>query len=189
MSDIMQQLHIDHVNMAKLLDVLELQLERMRCSEEVDYGLLIDIMLYVTQYPDLYHHPKEDLVFERVLLYDKNWYQPIRELIVDHRSIAQEGLRFLDSLRGVENDAVVQRAELIEQGERYIHHLRQHMDKEEGELFPKALEILQPNDWEIIDARLGPRPDPLFGDFVAEQFNKRYAQLMSLIDAPPRRPQ
>ena len=181
MSAVMHQLHVDHINVAKLLDVLERQLAALRRDEDADYGLLVDIMLYMTQYPDLYHHPKEDLVFERLLLRDSKTHPAVQELMREHRQLAKESLQFLESLRGVENDVMLDRAEVISQGERYVNRLRRHMDKEEGELFPKAKQTLRAEDWEIIEIQMAPREDPLFGGLVGQQYQKRYAQLMSLI--------
>ena len=66
MSEILRQLHTDHVNMAKLLDVLERQLDHIHDVESTDFVLMTDLMHYMTHYPSVIHHPREDLVFKRL---------------------------------------------------------------------------------------------------------------------------
>ena len=43
---------------------------------------------------------------------------------------------------------------------------RDHMRREEGELFPRAQRVLRPQDWERIDRDAASRDDPLFGPSV-----------------------
>ena len=63
MSDTIALWHAEHVNFAKLLDLLEGQLDLFHKGESPDYELMLDIMFYMKHYPDVLHHPKEDLAF------------------------------------------------------------------------------------------------------------------------------
>jgi hemerythrin-like domain-containing protein len=60
---LMNDLRGDHRNMALLLDLLDAQIDRLSASEEPDYDLVRDIMLYMTEYPGVVHHPMEDIVY------------------------------------------------------------------------------------------------------------------------------
>ena len=59
---LMSGLRGDHRNMAMLLDSLDREIDKLAASGETDYDLVRDIMLYLTEYPDVVHHPKEDIV-------------------------------------------------------------------------------------------------------------------------------
>ena len=58
--------HTDHANFARLLDLLEAQLDLFHRGETPHYELMLDIMFYMTHYPDVLHHPKEDMAFTRI---------------------------------------------------------------------------------------------------------------------------
>ena len=49
--------HADHVNFARLLDLLERQLAAFHAGEQPDYALMLDIVHYLRHYPDRFHHP------------------------------------------------------------------------------------------------------------------------------------
>ncbi|MFO1351822.1 MAG: hemerythrin domain-containing protein [Gammaproteobacteria bacterium] len=182
MTDIIRQLRQDHFNIAKLLALLEQQIGLMRKGEEADLGLMVDIMTYMIHYPDQYHHPRENLILARWLIREISAGPLVDAIEADHRRIAEDSVRFHDALRGVEGDVVMPRTEIIAAGERYVRHQREHMAKEEAEVFPRALAVLTPLDWEVIDAQMAPRADPLFGQFVEEQYRRRYEQILRLIE-------
>ncbi len=58
MAHIIQQLQKDHLNVARLLDLLETQIGALHDGETPDYLLMLDVMCYMRHYPDLFHHPK-----------------------------------------------------------------------------------------------------------------------------------
>jgi hemerythrin-like domain-containing protein len=64
MTDTIAVWRAEHLNFAKLLDILEEQLQRFHTGDEPNYELMLDIMFYMTHYSDLLHHPREDLAFE-----------------------------------------------------------------------------------------------------------------------------
>ena len=66
MSDPIALWRAEHTNFATLLCLLECELERFHKGEPPDYDLMLDIMFYMTHYPDVSHHPKEDLAFARI---------------------------------------------------------------------------------------------------------------------------
>lgn len=181
MAKTLEQLHTDHINTSKLLNILDQQFDLLAVGRTADFALMIDIMTYMTQYPDLYHHPKEDLIFERWLKHDAGVRPLVEEIGVEHRSIIRSSIHVLELLRGVMVDVLQRREEIIAAGRDYISRQRRHMDKEEGEVFPQLMRVLRSEDWEWIDERMATQEDPLFGRVVSKQFRKRYDQIMELV--------
>src|SRR5664279_5337383 len=70
MSNIIQILLEEHRNIDKLLLVLEHELEVFDRSEEPDYEILQAVIQYFQDYPESCHHPKEDMVFEKLKVRD-----------------------------------------------------------------------------------------------------------------------
>ena len=63
MPDIIESLRRDHVNMLTLLNVLDSQIQMFAQGRSPDYEIIEGILHYCRNYPDIEHHPKEDLVF------------------------------------------------------------------------------------------------------------------------------
>ena len=174
MSELIRQLHTDHVNIARLLDLVEEQLEALHAGDAPDYVLMADIMQYMTNYPDLVHHPKEDLVFDKLAERDSNTRLIVKDLIAKHGVLAEKGSAFLDSIRMVMNEHLVERDTLESQGREYVSVLRDHMNVEEAQVFPAATKALVPEDWSVIDEAMEKRDDPLFGKVVENEYGALY---------------
>ena len=181
---IMNQLRVEHRNMTRLLSVLDAQLDRLADSNSIDYTLMMGILTYITEYPDVYHHPKEDLLFSHWLARDNDADAEavVEELSFEHRSIAHSGIFLLELLRSTAPDVTENRAQLSTVGRRYIENQRKHIKKEESSVFPKVTAALLDEDWQAIDTLLAAPNDPLFGKTIGEPFRSRYAQIRQLVE-------
>lgn len=163
MDHIIQQLKQEHVHSGRLACLIDSQLALFHIAERPDYDLLLDAMEYMTHYPDVFHHPKEDVLFRRLTLRAPALRPLVDRLLTEHQALWQAGADFLLSLQAVVDGQILPREELESCGRRYIALLYQHMQIEEQEMFPKALEVLQKEDWELIDKAVGKIEDPIFG--------------------------
>lgn len=174
MADIIQQLQKDHLNAARLLDLLEVQIGTLHDGENPDYLLMLDVMRYMTHYPDLFHHPREDVVFKKLKQRDASARPIVDSLVEEHKALVEKGLQFYECLYTVVSEVTVPRETLESQGRDYIAFLRSHMDKEEGEVFPLAAKILREKDWAEIDTAMELEEDPVFGKVVEEEYRALY---------------
>lgn len=174
MSEIMAQLKADHVNVARLLDILEEQMDTVHDEEHADFELMHDIMVYMSHYPDKTHHPLEDLVFERLARRDDTAKVIVERLKREHRGLSEKGKQFLDMLRHVVDGSMVEREQLEARGRDFIEFLRSHMELEDKEAFPRAERTLGDEDWTEVAAGMEARTDPVFGPVVAEDFRSLY---------------
>jgi hemerythrin-like domain-containing protein len=171
MSRIIETLLEEHQNIEKLLHVLEQELEIFDRGESPDYEILQAIIDYFQDYPESYHHPKEDIVFEKLKLRDPAVAQQIGDAEAEHQV---ETNRLRQFARGLED--VLAGRELLRQTfhgvvRDFIEHQRQHMAKEERLLFPSAVKALRPEDWVEINTRLSDRKDPLFDNSTEKKFH------------------
>lgn len=174
MADIIQQLRKDHLNAAKLLDLLEAQIETLDKGETTDYLLMLDAMHYMTHYPDLFHHPKEDLVFKKLKQRDVSARPTVDNLVEEHKALAEKGVQFYECLQTIVSELMVSRESLESRGRDYIAFLRSHMNKEEDEIFPLASAVLREKDWAEIDTAMEAKEDPVFGKVVEENYRALY---------------
>jgi hemerythrin-like domain-containing protein len=171
MARIIEILLDEHRNIEKLLHVLEQELEVFDHNESPDYEILQAIIDYFQDYPESYHHPKEDIVFERLKLRDPAAAALIGDAESDHQIETDRLRQFAQAVEDVLAGREFLRQTFHNVVRDFIAHQRQHMAKEERLLFPSAVKALQPEDWAEIDARLSDRKDPLFDDVNENKFH------------------
>jgi hemerythrin-like domain-containing protein len=171
MSKIIEILLDEHRNIEKLLHVLEQELEVFDHSESPDYEILQAIIDYFQDYPENYHHPKEDIVFEKLKLRDPAAAMQIGDAEADHQVETKRLSQFAQAVEDVLAGREIPRQTFHNVVRDFIRHQRQHMAKEEQLLFPSAVRALRPEDWAEIDTRLNNKKDPLFDDTTEEKFH------------------
>ena len=177
MSEVMAALDRDHANIAKLLELLESEILAVEVGKTPDYPLLQDIMRYLTQYPDRFHHPKEDLIFVQVLKHEPGARDNVEELLEEHISIGLAGRKFDKLLHNSSVDSVAARKQLGIAGFAYIRALREHMLKEEKNLFVLARRLFTKEDWQRLDEQVDAIEDPLFGAVIADEYQRLYRRI------------
>jgi hemerythrin-like domain-containing protein len=176
--------HTEHLNFARLLDILEEQLDRFHTGEGPNYELMLDIMFYMTHYPDLLHHPREDLALEIVRKRQPGAAPLADELMRQHEFIRKCGEELVSDIDFVVNGSILSREQVEAPGRKYIEYFRDHMRSEETEILPLVAGLLHASDWSTINATVKHREDPLFGG--GEE--KRYEALRREIARDARRP-
>jgi hemerythrin-like domain-containing protein len=170
MNDPLAIWHEEHANFAKLLNLLEGQLNLFHRSQTPNYALMLDIMCYMTHYPDLLHHPREDRAFEMVKQRIPSLGWLVDEMTAEHTVAVRNGTQLVSDLDSVVNGAILPRESVETPGREYIAHFRHHMVREEADLFPIVGKTLTALDWEAIDAAVKPAADPLFGSNASRQY-------------------
>lgn len=170
MSNIIQILLEEHRNIDKLLLVLEHELEVFDRSEEPDYEILQAVIQYFQDYPESCHHPKEDMVFEKLKVRDSAAANRIGDVEAEHQVETKRLRRLVEAVEEILAGREFLRQTFHDVVHDFIEHQRQHMDKEERLLFPAAVKGLRPDDWADIDTRLNDRKDPLFNGAIETKF-------------------
>jgi hemerythrin-like domain-containing protein len=170
MSETIRLLRQEHKNIAKLLNILERQLTLLDEAEPPDYEMLGDIADYFLGYPDRCHHPKEDIIFQKLKEHDPANGGMARDLEAEHREVAQSAHRLSEAVKNMTADVEVPRDAIHRVIMGFIDYERRHMKMEEELFFPAALKALTAEDWAEIDARVTDQADPLFGHEVEKQF-------------------
>ena len=87
MPNIMMLLQVDHGNMAKLLDVIQQQVMNMTRGVPVNYSLLESAFTYLLGYPEQCHHPKEELVYRKLLSRCPDMAESLNDLVEEHEKL------------------------------------------------------------------------------------------------------
>ncbi len=169
----------EHQAFAALLALLEQQLEQFHRAAAPDYEIMLDIVEYMVDYADRFHHPKEDLAFARIAERQPTAADSVRQLAREHSAILASGRELAREIEAVVGGAIVARKVVEELGQRYLDAFRRHMYAEEQGLFVAAVECLSDEDWNSIERASERGDDPLFG----ERPEQRYAALRSQLSA------
>lgn len=156
MNGIYWQLCDDHKHMQKLLDVFENLLQQLgkRERDPATLTLILDALDYFSVYPDQWHHPVEDLVFERLLGKPIDVRDVVDTVLREHQAIAAATRRMNTLFYAVANDAAVEREKLFGAARDYIELQRQHLKKENEILLPLVAQYLSAADWQEIGLQL-----------------------------------
>ena len=167
--------HAEHVNFARLLDVLETQVAAFHRGERPNYDLMGNVVYYLRSFADRFHHPREDVAFARLVERDPGTELVINRLVQEHRVIATAGDEFFNRLNEVAGDIMTPRATLEAAAATYLVYYRHHIAAEERDIMPRAAQLLTQEDWAAVTASAA--PDPLFGDVVEARFQELRSQI------------
>ena len=183
MSTVVRGLREDHWNIGRLLGMLERQLDAMDTGSDFDgdYDLMRDIMTYMVRFPDHTHHPKEDLMFERMRAHPlaPDTERTIENLLVEHGALARKGETFHEALRRAAVGAKSDRQALLSMGRDYVEFLRAHARLEEETVFIEAETLLGDADWSEIAQAFEAHTDPVFGSVVDREFRALYQHIQN----------
>lgn len=178
MSEVIQALRIEHSNIAQLLAILERQWARLAADQPLNADIMEAAADYFQSYPDLYHHPKEDLIFQRLRQRDPTAARAFGDLQSEHEEIAARTREFAQTVQAGFGDPHG-RETLGFWLQSFISCQREHMAKEERLLFPAALRSLSDEDWQHIRARITDQEDPLLGQAIGARYDALHHELLA----------
>ena len=169
-SRVINELDRDHKNISRLLSLMDKQIAALTRNEKTDFQAMADIMYYMTHYPDLFHHPREELVFTRLEKRSAEAARLIKELRYEHQLLSESGADLFDSIKQAINDQLVERELLVTKAHGYSAMLLDHMRKEDAGIFPLAQVLLAPEEWAAINQEMDIPSDPLFEGKIEKGF-------------------
>ncbi len=161
MSETIAVLRAEHKVMAHLLDLLGEQIDCFETAAPVDYELMKEIVDYFLTIPDLYHHPKEDLIHARMLRRGGAKSQGMHDIPAEHERVSERLHAFSHALISVLLDTEFPRQRFVGIAREFVDGERRHMHGEEAGFFPAAEDVLNDEDWIDIDAKVSALKDPL----------------------------
>lgn len=169
MTRIIELLREDHRDIEKLLLVLEEELSVFDHQRQPDYDIIQAVISYFQDYPDCCHHPKEDMIFEKLKARDPAAAKSIGDLEAEHHHEAERLQRVADIVRNILRNHEISRQSFHDVMRDFIGHQRVHMAMEERILFPTAINTLRADDWADVDLKWGDTRDSLFNLALEER--------------------
>lgn len=186
MSDALQIIHREHRALAAVVHCLEHVLKDIKDGRiDPEFELFAAIIDYVEDFPDRFHHPKED---DHLFAALRNREPSIRVTLDELQAQHREGERVIATLRWKledwrkDPDGGFQA--FYDEAMHYIDFQRRHMALEESKVIPAARKHLTENDWRGINAAFSDNDDPIFGERPREAYDKLFARIVQLAPAP-----
>lgn len=179
MHPILQDLHQDHVNLSRVLQLLQKQLDLIDCGGEVNLHVLGEIIDYVQSYPDLLHHPREDVIFQVYRVRYSAGLDVIDRLMEEHRTLIAGTSALQGCVDQWEHDLPVPREHLKRLLADYLSRQWDHLNLEEGSIYKLLADSLTESDWAEIEAGMPQGSDPLFGDMIRQRYQHIFDQVIA----------
>lgn len=180
MPAVIDSLRQEHANMAKLLTVLDRQITIFDAGGSPDYDIISSVVQYLRDWSDRWHHPKEDLVMDKLRQRDAKAAEAVGDLEHDHEALAALTDRFLEAIGNVLHEEELLREQVSGLAAEFLRSQRRHMQGEESVFLPAAERALTTEDWAEIAMRIGDPHDPLFGRTVEKRFEGLRRDLLAL---------
>jgi len=177
---IIERLSREHRNIEKLLAILGRELEIFDRGDRPDYEVIHATISYFKVYPEIYHHPQEDLVFAKLRIRDPAAAAKLGDLAREHQKGAERLRRVAQAVDSVVADRAILRQDVDTIVRDFIEHERHHIMMEDRDFFPAAVKALEPQDWTEIASALTGHRDPLFSDVAEEGFDMLRAHILRL---------
>jgi len=163
----------EHRTFNTLFLILEKQLKLFREDDAPNYDLMLEIVNYMLDYADRFHHPMEDLVFDIIADRVPQVREKIWELKREHIDIMKRGLELANAIEAVMGGTVMSRDVVEDLSKGYLDLFRRHIYSEEQDVLMEAAAKLTKEEWENIEREIERGEDPLF----VERLDQRYIAL------------
>lgn len=180
MSDIINAMRTEHMNLLRLLHLLEKQMQAFSRGDKADFSLIMDLLDYLGNYFERLHHPKEDAMMDRLGERLPELASQLLQMKEEHEHLAGLLHRFSATMDDiVMGSDMMPRDSIAAMAVELVNLNREHIKHEEQLIFPKALASLREKDWQEIDAAAPDARDPLFGSEVQEQYQNLFRNLVN----------
>eukprot|EP00095_Tigriopus_kingsejongensis_P005905 maker-scaffold502_size153915-snap-gene-0.27 protein:Tk05905 transcript:maker-scaffold502_size153915-snap-gene-0.27-mRNA-1 annotation:"uracil-dna glycosylase" len=156
-------------------------LEEMAIRDEkpVNFGQIRDTVMYLQEYAEKYHHPKEDLIYHYYVSHYED-HEGVAKLDAEHEELAVLTAEFADTVEMILMDAVIPLDLFADRLNKFVEQQRSHLELEESSVLPAIEKTLTTDDWNALQSQWKEEePDPLFAktlDYQSPLPTERFTQ-------------
>lgn len=166
----LESLRQDHRRASRLVQFLAEQLDGPTVLRAADIDLAEDVFRYMVDFVDRQHHTREQVLMSLLSERDETSRALIAKIDREHDLLDREGAELLETLVNLRGRFATPGSLLAQRLCRYGEILLRHFEGEEKDLFTRAQQVLELDDWIGLHAgdRLG--VDPVFGPDVDDRY-------------------
>lgn len=153
----------EHKVIASMMNAMEAETNALEASGSFDLDLVRLILRYMSEYPDRFHHPKEELLFDAAAAKDGGFATVVANVRGEHQRLPGLTEALLTTLETLEIGASMPRDKVLASLRAYVEQERHHMAQERDDIFPALEMLLSAEDWTTAEAKANALEDPLAG--------------------------
>lgn len=175
----------EHRTIAAVLHGMEYLVREIRVKKKkIDPQVFHAMLYYLDTFVERIHHPKEDQYLLGILRQRSSEAGAlIARLEKEHAGGAESLRRLAHAMIRYEEGGQKEFAAFEREVGNFVESYRNHMRREEDELFPLAHQLLLPLDWVMIDAAFEEHCDPLAAERDEKDLDRLFTRIVSI--APP----
>lgn len=178
-TEYLRGLREDHARFSRVLSMIGRDARRLVDEPEAVLPLFAEAVDYVVSFQNVYHHPREEIMFARIAEKSESLATAASNLSREHQATADAGKELLSLMERASRgpSAGPDRERLARTLERFARSMRGHIAQEEEIFYSQAWTEMTPQDWEglagsaaAIDPLDGTEDGryPLLAEYVAE---------------------
>ena len=165
----------EHDHIRRTLNLLEMQFLDLCRNKTPDFSMMRSIVVYIQEYPELAHHPLEDMIYA-ILLKREEKVDLLQKLLSDHTDLESVTRDLRECVEShLQGDFSEEKLKQILS--KFLIKQRQHLYTEEMEIYPVAQRILTKEDWKKVQSSAPHSDDPVFGTRTREDYELLYRQI------------
>lgn len=182
MHTLQRQLQTDHNHMQRLLECLshEIDCYDFDSKRSPDLAIILSALDYIHVYIDKWHHPTEDVIFNRLQKKHTDASDVIEQLKSEHEAMIEETNKILELFNSVAEDCIVPAHDLVGGSRHFISKQKQHMSKENKLIYPLMDKSFSDNEWHEIEEEVKLLNDPLFDKPSKKEYDHLYRYILEL---------
>ena len=150
-------LRADHADYSRILSLLSREVSRLGEAAEATLPLLQEAFQFITLYLDTSHHPREDVMYERLAARSKRNARVLVALRHEHRIGTLISRRIFSQIHELLRESTPGRLSKLEKDvDRFVDQSRDHIAREERLMYSQATNVLSERDWRAIEAAAPP---------------------------------
>ncbi len=175
----------EHRTISAILHGMEHLVWEIRAKgKKIDPQVFHAMLYYLDSFAERVHHPREDQYLFGILRQRSSEAGALIAGLEREHAEGEESLRRLaQGLNRYEEGGDREFPAFERQVSNFVQGYRNHMHKEEEQLFPIARKLLTPLDWVMIDEAFRENNDPLAAARDDKDYERLFARIVAL--APP----
>ena len=145
----------DHRYMIKLLYQLEQQIKSMSglTSQSLNLDVLLEIVDYIKQYPEICHHPVEEKMFEMIQQKPVSFTDhALIEKVIDEHVMLDALAELLEIKIGECLAGRCTQSSLLRTGQMFHQQQLKHIECEQSHIFPLCKQYFNKEDWQKLQS-------------------------------------
>ncbi len=178
MVTLMNDLHQDHQHISVLLTILKNKLATLEVGSLPNFNLMADVVGYLIDYGDLYHHRKEDILYALICDRYPQTAVSLSQQLAEHDELKTLTTDLKASVDRALIDSPLPLSVFVKQLKRFVDKQSHHLNHEETRVFPLIEQHMTASDWRSLRRDLPCWNDPLPGGSLEERYNKLYEAMI-----------